>query len=308
MATVKTITIESPAPLSFHPCLLASSLVFSMDETQPQPLSMTPRTASGSPFSFSTQGIKDRVSFFTSSFAEMLFNDIQTSRRDDDPTINLDSVVTAAKLCTMGHDVVLRRALPVTEGGSSSGTHCFRNLRHEFLLVRGSPGSDYEGLEYVVDLRFRDQFEIPHPTPTYQEVLAAVPQVFIGPLSRLQAVVKTLTREMAASFEERGLSIPPWRKFHALLSKWVPAQFKDFPVALPRSPFDFPPSDDDEEGLFFPSRHQAHQLGFLPARATGQPGAATVRAPFPAAGRALSATLGPAHQAAPAVIIQGFSV
>ncbi len=46
--------------------------------------------------------------------------------------------------------------------------------------------------------------------------------------------------QMAASFEARGLTLPPWRRATAMLSKWMPAKAKDLSVdsagASPRGP------------------------------------------------------------------------
>ena len=68
-----------------------------------------------------------------------------------------DVVLLATKLSSVGYSVAVRTAL----GG---GAACFRNLRNEFLAVRGR--GDYEGVEFLVEPRFRDHFLIPHPTGT----------------------------------------------------------------------------------------------------------------------------------------------
>ena len=39
-------------------------------------------------------------------------------------------------------------------------------------MVRGS--GETEGVDYIVDLHFREQFEIPQPTSAYLEVLSQV--------------------------------------------------------------------------------------------------------------------------------------
>ena len=42
----------------------------------------------------------------------------------------------------------------------------------------------------MVDLRFREQFEITHPTDGYAVVLAAVPEHYVGPVSRIIPIVQ----------------------------------------------------------------------------------------------------------------------
>ena len=154
------------------------------------------------------------------------------------------TVLLASKLTNVGYNVSVRMALgplgektsPTSSPNGKDNLHrasdrsaCFRNLRHEFLLVRGQ--GEYEGLEYVVDLAFRDQFEIPQPSSSYHELLGDVPQVFVGPVSSLIPVVQIVCSEMAVSFTIRGQTLPPWRKTEAILSKWLPQHVKDTPLA-----------------------------------------------------------------------------
>jgi uncharacterized protein (TIGR01615 family) len=46
------------------------------------------------------------------------------------------------------------------------------------------------GLEFIADLSFRDQFEIPQPTEAYQEILATVPKLYVGSVVKLIPVVQ----------------------------------------------------------------------------------------------------------------------
>ena len=65
--------------------------------------------------------------------------------------------------------------------GGGGGGACLRNLRHSFLTV-SIQGPSQEAVEYVVDPRFREQFEIAHQTRRYNRVLAALgPEVVATP-------------------------------------------------------------------------------------------------------------------------------
>ena len=55
-------------------------------------------------------------------------------------------------------------------------------------------------------------------------LLQAVPPCFVGPVHRLETVVKLLCQEMTIAFKSQGLPVPPWRTRQAMLSKWAPAQ------------------------------------------------------------------------------------
>ena len=60
----------------------------------------------------------------------------------------------------------------------------------------------------MVDLRFREQFEITHPTDGYAVVLAAVPEHYVGPVSRIIPIVQVKGGGQAAGGEEeRGAPV-----------------------------------------------------------------------------------------------------
>jgi hypothetical protein len=63
------------------------------------------------------------------------------------------------------------------------------------------------------------------------DLLAALPDEFVGSKARLLRLVDFLCSEMAASFEGRGLTLPPWRRAQALASKWLPARSRDDAVS-----------------------------------------------------------------------------
>lgn len=109
------------------------------------------------------------------------------------------------------------------------GPACFRNLRHEFLTVLGE--GDYKDVPYIVDPAFKEQFEIPSPTPSYAALLALLPMEFVGTSSRLVPLVQNLCAEMVASFEANALTLPPWRRAQSMLTKWLPSRSRDVPVS-----------------------------------------------------------------------------
>lgn len=129
----------------------------------------------------------------------------------------------ADTLRRLGYAVKIRTAL-----GGGSGGACLRSLRHSFLTV--SVAGPTGAATYVVDPRFRDQFEIAHTTPRYSRILAAVGPEFVGSQDRLNKVVEILCAEMARAFSESGTPLPPWRQFAAMLSKWQPRRSEEVDV------------------------------------------------------------------------------
>ncbi len=81
------------------------------------------------------------------------------------------------------------------------------------------------------DPNFREHFAIPHPTDAYAATLTLLPDEFIGSSSRLVPLVQIMCAEMAASFEAKGLTLPPWRRAQAMLSKWLPQRMSDQPLS-----------------------------------------------------------------------------
>ncbi|KAF6254133.1 hypothetical protein COO60DRAFT_352674 [Scenedesmus sp. NREL 46B-D3] len=131
----------------------------------------------------------------------------------------LDVVVMASRLSLVGYHITVRTAI----GG---GPSCFRNLRHEFLTVLANEG-DFKDSTLIVDPLFREQFAIPQPSATYQALLELIPMEFVGTASRLIPIVQCLCAEMGASFDSKGLTLPPWRRAQSMLSKWLPSKSRD---------------------------------------------------------------------------------
>ncbi|KAL4436638.1 hypothetical protein ABPG75_003777 [Micractinium tetrahymenae] len=129
----------------------------------------------------------------------------------------------ADTLRRLGYAVKIRTAL-----GGGSGGACLRSLRHSFLTV--SVAGPSGALSYVLDPRFREQFEIAHATPRYARVLAAVGPEVVSSQDRLNKVVELLCSEMARAFAETGTPLPPWRQHAAMLSKWQPRRSEEVDV------------------------------------------------------------------------------
>lgn len=136
----------------------------------------------------------------------------------------LDIVVLATKLTSVGYRVHLRSAL-----GGGQGVDAFHALRNEFIVVAGTGHDD--GIDYIVESKFRSHFAIPHPTDRYAAVIAAVPDEIAAPAEALAPLVQLLCSELSLAFEQMGLSLPPWRQSKSLLSKWLPAKSRDLELS-----------------------------------------------------------------------------
>ena len=138
----------------------------------------------------------------------------------------IDPVVLSTKLGGVGYRVNIRSAL----GGQSGSAECFYNLRNEFLIISGAGEEDGH---YIIEANFRGHFSIPQPTERYAGLLEAVPEEVVLSPTMLCRVVNFICSEMSLAFQERGLSLPPWRQGKSLLSKWLPSKSKDFDMSSP---------------------------------------------------------------------------
>jgi uncharacterized protein (TIGR01615 family) len=138
-----------------------------------------------------------------------------------------DPVILATKLSSVGYAVNLRTAV----GGAAGSADCFYNLRNEFLVISGE-GKDY-GQNFILETAFKEHFYIPQPTERYAGLLEAVPEEVVLAPAMLTRLVNLLQTEMSLAFQERGLSLPPWRQGKSLLSKWLPSKVKDLDMSSP---------------------------------------------------------------------------
>lgn len=92
---------------------------------------------------------------------------------------------------------------------------CLEKLSHTFLTY--TTPSQEEG---IIEPRLREQFEIAHPTLFYKTLLDQLPAEFVGPATKLRTLVEAVSSAMAGAFKEMEMSLPPWRRLPATLSKW----------------------------------------------------------------------------------------
>eukprot|EP00803_Ostreobium_quekettii_P002183 evm.model.scf_1521.4 EVM.evm.TU.scf_1521.4 scf_1521:36050-38558(-) len=76
----------------------------------------------------------------------------------------------------------------------------------------------------IVEPALRDAFAIGEQTPRYREVLALVPDEFVGPRGRLVELARIMCKEMEAAFVALGRAVPPWRRFRSVVSRWSHAR------------------------------------------------------------------------------------
>jgi uncharacterized protein (TIGR01615 family) len=74
---------------------------------------------------------------------------------------------------------------------------------------------------FFVDIDFKAQFEIARPTDEYSALLQKIPNLFVGRAEKLCGIIKIMCNAARRSLKERGMCIPPWRKYRYMQTKWV---------------------------------------------------------------------------------------
>mmetsp|Transcript_34982 Transcript_34982/g.99149 ORF Transcript_34982/g.99149 Transcript_34982/m.99149 type:complete len:390 (+) Transcript_34982:516-1685(+) len=110
-------------------------------------------------------------------------------------------------------------------GATAASSPTVRDTYIAFSGVSGNPGE-----EYVIELDFRDRFNIGSPTAFYNTCLSVVPEVWVGPLDQLLPLVELLCAEMSMAFNQCDLDMPPWRYHDNVVSRWISPELKSFSV------------------------------------------------------------------------------
>lgn len=136
----------------------------------------------------------------------------------------------------------------VNAAENAEQTSCFRRFVMKSLRLAGynaaicktrwerttlHPAGDYEFIDVViqrsklkserffVDIDFREQFEIARPTDEYSAVLQKLPTLFVGRADKLFRIINIMCDLARRSLKERGICLPPWRKYGYMEFKWA---------------------------------------------------------------------------------------
>jgi len=165
-----------------------------------------------------------KCSSATESEVKQVITDVREAASQQQAAVSCSAVAKALE--ERGFGVCVRTAL-----GGGDGLDCLHNLRHHFLIVkppRGLQGKPVAGATFIVDINFREQFQVAHATPHYRELIDQMDIEFIGAEPKLRAVIQMLCEEMARAYREQDISLPPWRQTSSMLSKWCPRRSEDY--------------------------------------------------------------------------------
>ena len=127
------------------------------------------------------------------------------------------NALLARELTSKGYTVAIRHHSASNNPATNTGSSCSPSVRDTYIVFSGVPGNPSD--EYVIELDFRDRFNIANSTAFYNTCLSVVPEVWVGPMDQLLPLVELLCAEMSMAFNESDLDMPPWRSYDKVTTK-----------------------------------------------------------------------------------------
>eukprot|EP01062_Namystynia_karyoxenos_P027382 TRINITY_DN21019_c0_g1_i2.p1 TRINITY_DN21019_c0_g1~~TRINITY_DN21019_c0_g1_i2.p1 ORF type:complete len:242 (+),score=82.15 TRINITY_DN21019_c0_g1_i2:96-821(+) len=124
-------------------------------------------------------------------------------------------------VCTLHHAVPSQRSW-CTLGDPYLVVHTASESGRESLLRTEGSGFCIRSHVTVIDLCFKDRYQIARSTPEYADFHSRLPSVFVGTYEQLATALTVVADQMLQSFSKAGIdTIPPWRTLRAMrLSYW----------------------------------------------------------------------------------------
>lgn len=117
--------------------------------------------------------------------------------------------------------------------------------KHEYVeIIAGTVGRK-KPIPYLIELEFRDQFEIAKASDEYRNLVALLPEYYVGKADYLNAIVGILCDAAKRSMKEKKIHMGPWRKRSFMQMKWSNCSERR--------------SVDKSSGKSFPSSRQSHE-------------------------------------------------
>ncbi|KAA3487066.1 Leucine-rich repeat structural protein ORF147 [Gossypium australe] len=91
---------------------------------------------------------------------------------------------------------------------------------HEYIEVMASTQGRKKQIPLVIELEFRDQFEIAKACDEYMKLVDKLPLCYVGKTEYLNPIVGVMCDAAKRSMEERKLHMGPWRKRSFMQMKW----------------------------------------------------------------------------------------
>ncbi|WRX20234.1 Protein of unknown function PDDEXK-like - like 10, partial [Theobroma cacao] len=102
---------------------------------------------------------------------------------------------------------------------------CDRGLNASLCVSKWKHTRKYLGgkkkqIPFVIELEFRDQFEIAKACDQYSKLVEQLPKCYVGKADYLNAMVGVMCDAVKRSMKEKNLHMGPWRKRSFMQMKW----------------------------------------------------------------------------------------
>lgn len=156
----------------------------------------------------------------TTTFETELLEAVRERKQECTDSSGLNYTLLAELLGDLGYLIQKQAPHVVCHCKTKQKSHkCLEKLTHTYLLCL-SPLHPHQQADLIIEPRLREQFEIAHPTEPYKKLLEHLPGEFVGSGARLRSIVEAVSLAMAEAFRAQDMSLPPWRRASAALSKW----------------------------------------------------------------------------------------
>ncbi|KAE8706406.1 LRR protein [Hibiscus syriacus] len=91
---------------------------------------------------------------------------------------------------------------------------------HEYIKVIASTQGQKKQIPFVIELEFRDQFEIAKACDEYMKLVDKLPECYVGKSEYINPIVGVMCDSAKRSMEEQKLHMGPWRKRSFVQMKW----------------------------------------------------------------------------------------
>ncbi|XP_061374165.1 uncharacterized protein LOC133316433 [Gastrolobium bilobum] len=99
-------------------------------------------------------------------------------------------------------------------------TKKFLGGSHEYIEVVASTLKRKKQISFLIELEFRDQFEIAKAGEEYQKLVSCLPEFFVGKPDHLTSIVRVICGAAKKSMKEKKMHMGPWRKSSFMRMKW----------------------------------------------------------------------------------------
>ncbi|KAJ8568960.1 hypothetical protein K7X08_032697 [Anisodus acutangulus] len=88
-------------------------------------------------------------------------------------------------------------------------------------VVQNASSKNGELMKVIIELNFREEFEMARANEGYNRLVKQLPEVYVGKVERLRNLIKILCCASKKSMKEKKMHMAPWRKHKYMQAKYL---------------------------------------------------------------------------------------